>query len=74
ETVSGKLEGEGQPPLALDDCVMVGDRFYDVEAAEAVGIPCIGVTWGGTCEREELETAGAAIIVDTPEQLVRAIL
>ena len=74
ETVSRKLEGEGQPPLVLDDCVMVGDRFYDIEAADAVGIPCIGVTWGGTCEREELETAGAAIIVDTPEQLVRAIL
>lgn len=74
ETISRKVEGEGMPPLTLDDCVMVGDRFYDVDAAAEVGIPCIGVTWGGTCEREELEQAGAAIIVDTPEQMVAALL
>ncbi len=74
ETVSAKLEGEGQPPLTLEDCVMVGDRFYDVDAAHEVGIPCIGVTWGGTCERDELVQAGAAVIVDTPDQLVRVLL
>ena len=56
------------------DTVMVGDRFHDVEGAAQAGIPCIGVTWGGTCERDELVQAGAAVIVDTPDQLVRVLL
>ena len=55
--------------VSPDDAVMVGDRKYDVEAASANGIPCVGVLYGHTCEREELEEAGACDIVETVEDL-----
>lgn len=53
-----------------DDCVMVGDTRFDVTGAREKGLPCIGVTWGyGT--KEELQTAGAAETVDSPEELLK---
>ena len=55
--------------VSPDDAVMVGDRKYDVEAASANGIPCVGVLYGHTCEREELEEAGACDIVETVKDL-----
>ncbi len=48
--------------------VMIGDRHYDVEGAQKVSINAVGVTFGyGT--RQELESAGAIAVVDTPEEL-----
>src|SRR5207245_312322 len=38
------------------EAVVVGDRFYDLDAARANGLRVIGVTWG-MGEREELEGA-----------------
>jgi len=57
----------------VGDAVMVGDRYFDVEAAANVGIPCVGVLWGKTASREELEEAGAAAIAETLDEL-RCIL
>ena len=59
-----------KPPRQDTDlrCLMVGDRFYDVEGAKALGIPTIGVTFGyGT--REELQESGAELIVDHPSEI-----
>ena len=60
--------------LVLDEAgtesaVMIGDRHYDIDAAHAVGNPGIGVLWGRTAPREELEGAGAEAIAETPEEL-----
>ena len=53
---------------AAADAVMVGDTRLDIEAGRANGLRTIGCTWGyGT--REELETAGADEIIDTPASL-----
>jgi phosphoglycolate phosphatase len=52
--------------LGARDPVMVGDRFYDIEAARANDLRVIAVTWG-IGDREELD--GADLIVDTPAQL-----
>jgi phosphoglycolate phosphatase len=52
---------------------MVGDRFYDVNGAEACGIRCIGVTYGYG-SREELEKAGADAVADTPDEIGRILL
>ena len=42
---------------------MIGDRFYDIEAAREVGIDSIGVLYGyGT--KEELSEAGATYLVE----------
>ncbi|MFI2365083.1 HAD hydrolase-like protein [Promicromonospora sp. NPDC019610] len=48
--------------------VMVGDREHDVHAAAHHGVATVGVTWGYAVPGE-LETAGAAAIATTPEEL-----
>ncbi len=52
--------------------VMVGDRCYDLEAANAVGVPCIGVLYGYG-SREELSAYNPAFIAATVAEL-RSIL
>ena len=63
------LRAVEQTSCSVDETVMVGDRNLDVEAARHVGIPCVGVLWGGTAPREELEDADAAAIAETVVQL-----
>ena len=48
---------------------MVGDTKYDVIGAKAHGIPTIGVSWGYG-DVEQMRAAGAAAIVDRPEDLL----
>jgi len=52
--------------------VMVGDRRHDIEGAKAHGLPAIGVLYGYG-SREELETAGAAWIAQTPEEILKYV-
>ena len=51
-----------------DGATMVGDRKFDVEAGNELGLRSIGVTWGGA-DRPELVAAQAHHIVDTVEEL-----
>jgi HAD superfamily hydrolase (TIGR01549 family) len=51
--------------------VMVGDTVYDVEAASALGAPCVAVRTGGFGEQELID-AGAVLVVDSPQELVDA--
>jgi phosphoglycolate phosphatase len=53
--------------------VMIGDREYDIFGARETSIDSIGVLWGYG-PREELESANAARIVNSPEELCRLIL
>jgi phosphoglycolate phosphatase len=50
------------------DCVMVGDRLYDIEGAGENGLQSIGVLYGYGDE-EELRGAGADTIVRTVDEL-----
>ncbi len=59
-----------QMELGARNPVVVGDRFYDIDAARACGLRSIGVTWG-IGDRDEL--SGADIIVERPAEL-RALL
>ena len=53
--------------------IMIGDTVYDVEGANALNIPCIGVSWGyGVAE--DMKAAGAIAIADTTQQLYQMIL
>jgi phosphoglycolate phosphatase len=47
---------------------MVGDRSYDIVAAREHGLPAIGVTWG-IGSADELEQAGASVLVNEPGEL-----
>ncbi len=57
-----------------NDAVMVGDRHHDVDGAIACGVPCVGVTYGGTGDYAELAGAGACRVVDTVAQLAEVLL
>jgi phosphoglycolate phosphatase len=61
ETVARALRA-----LGASDAVVVGDRFYDIDAARANGLRAIAVTWG---IGEIAELRGADIVVERPEQL-----
>jgi phosphoglycolate phosphatase len=53
--------------------VMVGDRRYDISGAHAVGMRGLGVLWGYG-SRDELETAGADRLVESPADLAGTVL
>lgn len=56
------------------DALMVGDRMHDAHAANELGIPCIGVLWGGAGSFEELRDAGCVAVVDTVDELTDLLL
>jgi phosphoglycolate phosphatase len=59
--------------LSPSHSLMVGDRRHDISGAHAVGMRGLGVLWGyGT--RDELETAGADRLVDSPADLAGTVL
>ncbi|MCW2847230.1 MAG: HAD-superfamily hydrolase, subfamily variant 1 [Marmoricola sp.] len=53
----------------IERAVMIGDTPYDVESAGRAGLRCIGLRSGGYSEAE-LTEAGAALVVDAPEDLM----
>ena len=74
---------DGKPELVADilrreairanTATMVGDRRYDVAGAHANGLRAIGVLWGYG-DRQELEDAGADLLVASPADLQGALL
>jgi len=66
ELIAHLLKAEGLQP---DGVCMVGDRKHDVIAAAAHGIPTIGVVWGFG-GRDELESAGAAMLIQRSDELL----
>ena len=71
----GAMVAEVLKRFGLDpgDCVMVGDRRYDIEAARANEVRTVGVTYGyGTVE--ELENAGASQLVGSINELGEMLL
>ena len=64
-----ELHGE-LPPLT--SCWMIGDRHHDIDAGVEVGTHTAGVLWGFG-SREELVSAGATAIVETPQELVAVL-
>lgn len=71
QTIRRVMDRTGVGP---QDAVMVGDRFYDVDAATEVGIPCVGVHYAHTCEVAELWDAGAVAVAETVEELGNILL
>ncbi len=68
----GDLLAHALDALGLEarDCVMVGDRHHDIDAAKKVEMPSIGVTWGYSVPGE-LDHADARI--SQPSELVAAV-
>jgi len=58
---------------ALKSCIMIGDRFYDIEAANEIGIDSIGVLYGYGSE-QELSEAGSTFIAKEVSDITAYIL
>lgn len=58
--------GEADP--SMWNAVMVGDTVLDVNGANELGIPAIGVSWGYG-DVSAMREAGAVAIAETPEEL-----
>lgn len=56
----------------MEDVMMVGDTAFDVLGAKAHGIPTVGVSWGYG-KVEDMVSAGAAAIADSPAQLLELL-
>lgn len=59
--------------VSLERCIYIGDSPFDIQAAHAAQIPCIGVTWGGFFSREVLEREKPTVLVETMSELHDAI-
>lgn len=66
EVIAYALERAGAP--RLEECVMIGDRLYDINGANSCGLESIGVLYGYG-SRAELEGAGATWIAASVEEL-----
>ncbi len=55
-----------------DRCIYVGDTNTDMKTGKSAGMHTIGVLWGFR-DREELEKAGADIIVSAPAEILALI-
>lgn len=64
---------ENHPEIHAGNCVMIGDRKYDVFGAHACGLTAIGVLYGYG-DRAEMEAAGANFIVESIEELRNLLL
>ncbi len=65
-------EAAGDGEINLDDYIMIGDRFYDIDGAKANSIASIGVLYGYG-NRKELEEAGATYIAETAEMITKIV-
>ena len=55
------------------ECAFIGDTYVDIETGKNMGAALsIGVLWGFRT-REELEGAGADMVITDPEEILRAI-
>jgi phosphoglycolate phosphatase len=70
DLVAHILREEGVDPAAA---LMIGDRHFDVTAADRNGLAAIGATWGyGSAD--ELTEAGAALLCESPAALADAVV
>lgn len=66
DIVRAALDAVGCAP---EDAVMLGDTVYDVRAARAAGVDCVGLMTGGIGELE-LREAGAVAVYGNPSELL----
>lgn len=58
--------------LTKEQAVYVGDSDVDLKTAANSGMDCLSVTWGFRT-KEELLAAGAAVMIDNPEEILKYV-
>lgn len=69
EAVYSMLKGMNVRP---EEALFVGDSDVDMKTAVNSGLLGVGVTWGYR-DRKELKAAGAKVLIDNPEDLLRIL-
>ena len=69
---TGALRLAEKMQVSPDRCIFVGDTNTDMKTGKNAGMYTIGVLWGFR-DREELEKAGADIIVSAPAEILDII-
>lgn len=70
QTIAWSLKQMG---VGASDAVMVGDRHFDIDGAVACGVAGVGVDYGNTGDRDELEQAGAVAVANSVDELARLL-
>jgi HAD superfamily hydrolase (TIGR01509 family) len=60
--------------VAPAECWAIGDSTWDMRAAVAAGIAGVGVLAGAAVDRAALEEAGAALVVETLDELATRLV
>jgi phosphoglycolate phosphatase-like HAD superfamily hydrolase len=58
--------------LDVEDVLVVGDSVWDIQAAQQINAPSIGLECGGT-SAAELQDAGAELVFGDPAALLAAL-
>jgi phosphoglycolate phosphatase len=58
--------------LPKEEMCLIGDTIFDVEGANAVGLPCVAVTFGFG-NLEEMQAAGIVGVCEAMDQLPELI-
>lgn len=56
--------------IAKEECLYVGDSEVDVKTGQNAGVQTVAVTWGFRT-KEELKQAGAEVMIDHPQELLK---
>lgn len=72
EVIGEALDQAALHHVTSNFSVMIGDRKYDIVGGKNWGLKTVGVTYGFG-SRDELESAGADMVVETPMALVETI-
>lgn len=54
------------------ECCLVGDTIFDVNGANYIGIPCVGVSYGFG-KSDEMKACGAKVVIDNICELFRVV-
>ena len=84
--VNGAEDSEGHKPapdpllqaakklgVSPSRCVYVGDSPYDLQAAHAADMPCVGVSWGKFFGRDALLEQMPSVLISDSAELVGAV-
>ena len=66
------IEALRELEITKEQAVYVGDSDVDLKTAANSGMDCLSVTWGFRT-KEELLAAGATVMINDPEEILRFV-
>jgi 2-phosphoglycolate phosphatase len=67
------LEAARRLNVSPEACIYLGDDLRDVQAGRSAGMSTVAVRWGYLGAGEAIESWGADLIIDSPDQLLKSL-